>query len=74
MSGSVPKIKVETEQSYTPVKVKNQLNVDGITLTHDDSDDSQSTVEPDEIPVPQNVRSKKIDKFEKQSQIRKTHK
>lgn len=71
MSGSVPKIKVETEQSYTPVKVKNQLNVDGITLTHDDSDDSQSTVEPDEIPVPQNVRSKKI---EKHSKISKTHK
>ena len=51
MSGSVPKIKVEAEQSYTPIKVKNSLNVDGITLTHDESDDSLSTIEQDEIPV-----------------------
>jgi len=28
MSGSVPKIKVEAEKSYTPIKVKNSLNVD----------------------------------------------
>ena len=62
MSGSVPKIKVETEQSYTPVNVKNSLKVDGITLTHDDSDDSLSTVEQDETPVPQNVRTQKIEK------------
>jgi hypothetical protein len=51
MSGSVPKIKVEAEQSYTPIKVKNSLNVDGITLTHDESDDSLSTIEQDELPV-----------------------
>lgn len=71
MSGSVPKIKVETEQSYTPVNVKNSLKVDGITLTHDDSDDSLSTVEQDETPVPQNVRTQKI---EKNSKINKSHK
>jgi hypothetical protein len=51
MSGSVPKIKVETEQSYTPIKVKNPLSVEGITLTHDDSEDSLSTIEQDEIPI-----------------------
>jgi hypothetical protein len=27
MSGSVPKIRVETEQSFIPVKVKNSLNL-----------------------------------------------
>ena len=74
MSGSVPKIKVETEQSYTPVNVKSSLKVDGITLTHDDSDDTLSTVEQDEIPVPENVKSKKIDKFNKNSKISKSHK
>jgi len=79
MSGSVPKIKVETEQSFTPIKVKNSLNVEGITLTHDDSEDSLSTIEQDEIPViTQNEKSNKPNKFnisnksEKQSRISKT--
>jgi hypothetical protein len=75
MSGSVPRIKVETEQSYTPVKIKNSLNVDGITLTHDDSDDSLSTVEQDEIPVvTQNIKSKKIDKIENNTKRDKSSK
>jgi len=75
MSGSVPKIKVETEQSYTPIKVKNSLNVDGITLTHDESDDSLSTIEQDEIPViaPSEKFNKK-DKFEKQNKPVKSSK
>lgn len=79
MSGSVPKIKVETEQSYTPIKVKNSLNVEGITLTHDDSEDSLSTIEQDEIPViTQNEKFNKPNKFnisnksEKQSRTSKT--
>lgn len=52
MSGSVPRIKVETEQSHTPVSVKNPISIDGITLTRDDSDDndSSSTIEPDDLP------------------------
>jgi hypothetical protein len=66
MSGSVPKIKVEAEKSYTPIKVKNSLNVDGITLTHDESDDSLSTIEQDEIPVI--TPSEKFNKKDKEKQ------
>jgi len=50
MSGSVPKIKIETEHAYTPVSVKNPMNIDGITLTREDSVDSLSTIEADETP------------------------
>lgn len=81
MSGSVPRIKVETEQSFTPVKIKNSLNVDGITLTHDDSDDSLSTVEQDEMSVaqqsikPQKIdKSEKMDKYSEHGKISKSHK
>jgi hypothetical protein len=48
MSGTVPKIKIETDQGYNPISIKNPLNIEGITLTHDDSDDSLSTVEQDD--------------------------
>ena len=75
MSGSVPKIKVETDQSYTPVNVKNSLNVDGITLTHDESDDSLSTIDQDETPVIPPIRkNSKMEKFENRSRISKKEK
>jgi hypothetical protein len=75
MSGSVPKIRVETEQPYTPIKVKNSLNVDGITLTHDDSDDSLSTIEQDDIPPPIQPNKSKSNKTDKdiESKISKSN-
>ena len=54
MSGSVPKIKIETDQTHNPISVKNPLNIEGITLTQDDSDDSLSTVEADDD-LPKNL-------------------
>lgn len=58
MSGFVPKIKVEAEKDYTPISVKNPININGISIEHEDSDDSASTVEPDE-PI---VKSSPIEK------------
>ena len=58
MSGFVPKIKVEAEKDYTPISVKNPININGISIEHEESDDSASTVEPDE----QIVKSSPIEK------------
>ena len=58
MSGFVPKIKVEAEKDYTPISVKNPININGISIEHEESDDSASTVEPDE-PI---VKSSPIEK------------
>jgi hypothetical protein len=51
MSGFVPKIKVEAEKDYTPISVKNPININGISIEHEESEDSDSTVEPDELVV-----------------------
>ena len=71
MSGFVPKIKVEAEKDYTPISVKNPININGISIEHGESDDSDSTVEPDEpivktSPIEKSIKSavpKKKTKF-----------
>ena len=62
MSGFVPKIKVEAEKDYTPISVKNPININGISIEHEESDDSDSTVEPDEpivktSPIEKSIKS-----------------
>ena len=80
MSGSVPKIKIETDQPYNPISVKNPLNIEGITLTQEDSDDSLSTVEADDSPknskfIPKNpILSKTNSEDPKTPKFHKTNK
>jgi hypothetical protein len=55
MSGVVPKIIIETENSSRPtVKIENPLNLDGIKITNadSDSDDSLGTVELEKVTKP----------------------
>ena len=55
MSGVVPKITIETENSSRPtVKIENPLNLDGIKITNadSDSDDSLGTVELEKVTKP----------------------
>jgi len=55
MSGTIPKIMIETENSSRPnVKIENPINVDGIKISNSDSDsdDSVSTVETKRIIEP----------------------
>jgi len=66
MSGFVPKIKVEAEKDYTPISVKNPININGISIEHEESEDSDSTVEPDELVV-KTAPIEKLFKSEKSS-------
>jgi hypothetical protein len=60
MSGVVPKITIETENSSRPtINIQNPLNLDGIKITNadSDSDDSLGTVELETVTKPVNFKT-----------------
>jgi hypothetical protein len=68
MSGVVPKIIIETENSSRPtINIENPLNLDGIKITNadSDSDDSIGTIELDKVTKPINTKVREKPKITK---------
>jgi hypothetical protein len=69
MSGVVPKIIIETENSSRPtINIENPINLDGIKITNadSDSDDSSGTVELDKVTKPINIKTHEKPKITKE--------
>ena len=68
MSGVVPKIIIETENSSRPnINIENPINLDGIKITNadSDSDDSLGTIELDTVTKPVNIKTREKPKITK---------
>jgi hypothetical protein len=73
MSGVVPKIIIETENSSRPtINIENPLNLDGIKITNadSDSDDSLGTIELDTVTKPVTIKTQEKPKKDIKSDFR----